>query len=1127
MSITYVLGRSGAGKSTKIISEIQERLKEKNDHRLILLVPEQYTLQGERDLIEKTENEGIIGAQVLSLNRLAYYVFQEVGGGTKEKISDLGKSMALKKVIGEVENKLTIYKRAMNQNGFIDKVKNVIKEFKQYDITPLDLMNCMNKIEDGTLKHKLGDVVLIYKAFNEYLKGKYMDSEDHINLFIESIEKASFLEGAEIWIDSIHYFTPQNLRIIEALMLKAKSVTIAITHDPENTDHNNLFYLSQNTLLEIKKIAKRNNLKEDTIDLNACRKVFNSRDAELKHLEKYFYHFPYKPYMESMNNIHVFAGGNLYSEIENVAAEISSLLRERNFRYKDIAVVSANIQGYKPIIDRVFNEYGIPFDIEEKRDIMTNPTVELVLSAVKIVAKGYLYEDMFRYLKTGLSNVRKNDVEELENYVLKYGIKGTLWFKDFTIEGEINLDELNTIRRMVIAPILELEKKLTKSLSVTEITGALFSFLENLEIKEQLEDSIERLKIKGNYEAAFYKGEIWNSVIEVFNQLSEIMGEVQINLNEYFNLLKSGFMSCEVGITPATLDQVLIGNMERAKNQNIKSLFIVGVNDGILPSAQAEEGLILDHEKKVLQKNGIHLSANSDNKILEERFITYTVLSKPSESIYISYAIADQEGRALRPSMLINQFKKVFPLLSVKSDLLSSQEQQLHLITHDVSTYKYLVENLRKYIDEEPINEIWWDVYQWYFNQSKWRDKIINTVSGLFYENQVYYLESSQAKLLYDKPIKASVSRLETFINCPFAHFIQYGLKPKERKEYQLNTPDIGKIYHEVIDLFARKVKEEDLNWNRISQEQCHNYIDEIIQELASRFENGVLYSTFRYQYLVKRLNRICKRALWTLIEHINMGDFKPWGHEIYFGENGDVPSVEIEVNEKETIFLEGRIDRVDFFEDEKGVYFKIIDYKSGAKDFNLSDVYYGFQLQLMVYLEAMLAGAKTLNQQSKPAGILYFKIDDPMINTIETNPEIIITEINKKLKMKGLVLNNAKIVRCFHRDIEKHSSVIPVALNKDGEISTSSSVATEEEFFLLLQHVKGLAKQMSQEIIRGKIKIEPSKKGKSNACQYCKFKTICQFDQSFKNNKYNIIKEMKNEEVLESLLRKEGEQHA
>ncbi|MDR5659332.1 helicase-exonuclease AddAB subunit AddB [Serpentinicella sp. ANB-PHB4] len=1119
MGITYIVGRSGTGKSAYLYKKVKEKLVKERENKIIVLVPEQYTLQAERDIIERLQVEGIMEVEILSFTRLAYHVLQEVGGLKKVKINEIGKSMVLKKVVKELEDQLTIYKKAVNQNGFIDKLNETITEFKQYDIMPYDL-NKNSDAYDNILKFKLQDLALIYNGFNEYLKGKYIDNEDHMDLLIESIEKSRFLEGKEVFIDGFHTFTPQTLRIIDKMMLVSKDIYITATVDLNSSD-NDLFFTPLNTLSKLREKANKNNTKERVIDLNKKVKERPIGSSEINHIEKRLFNFPIKPYTENVSNIEIFQASNLYSEVENVASKIISLLRDRDYRYRDIAIVSGNMDIYGPIIKRIFDEYHMPIFIDEKRDIMTNPIIEFILTSIKMVSTGYQYENVFRFIKTGFSSISKDEGEVLENYVLRYGIKGTLWFKDFSIPEGKDLSTLNQIRVKLIEPFRDFETKVKGKKSVREITEALFYFLKNIEIKDALETWIEELKYKGYYDYAHENSQIWNIVMDLFNQLSEILGHTEVRLDEYYKILESGFAASEVGVIPSTVDQILVGNLERSRSQNIKALFVVGVNDGVLPGVYDEAGILLDKEKNTLQENGLVLSPNSDMKMLEEKFAIYTVLSKPTNYLWLSYPLADSEGKALRASILIDQVKKLFPNLKSRGDIIPNEDQQLQLVSKPESTFKYLIENIRKAVDDEKIFEFWWEVYQWYFTHPKWKDEVLNIVSALFYQNQVYSIDGKQKGLFYDKPIKTSVSRLESYMNCPFAHFVQYGLKPQERKEYQLKTPDMGMIFHETIDRFAAITEEKEIDWKHISQEQCYLFIEEIINEVADQFENGLLHSTYSYKYLIKRLERISKRAIWTLIEHIKRGDFTPYGHEVRFGENQSIPPIEVVLENGEVLYLEGRIDRVDVFEDESGeVYYRVIDYKSGNKDLNLSDIYYGFQLQLMIYLDAVMSHDE---RNIKPGGLFYFKIDDPMIKSVEYDQDKILKEINKKLKMKGLVLNDVNLIQRMDRSIEKHSDIIPVALNKDRGVTKSSSVATEAQFRILLDHTKDLVKNAGHQITEGHIKIEPVKKGKQDACQYCKFSTMCQFDQKFEDNQYKHIKELKDEEVIKILQDKKG----
>lgn len=1139
MAIRYIFGRAGRGKSYLALEEIKEKLEEKEDKKLFLLVPEQFTLQAERDLIEKQELKGIMRAEVLSFTRLAHRVFSEVGGLTRVQINELGKNMILRKIADESSKELSIYKSIAKQDGFIEKLGELICEMKQNDVTPIELTMEYNEIEEDTiLKRKLNDIILLYERFNNYLKDRYVDNEDNVNLLIENIDRVEFLEDAEIWIDGFQTFTPQIFRVIEKLAEKVKNITITFTMElNSNEKDKDLFHINQKTYLKIKSIAQKLRLEEEVINLDITQREILPKGKEIEHIEKELYSYPYKQFKDEIANLEVFAGSNLYSELENVAAQIIHLVRNRGYRWNDIALVSGDLDSYSMILKRVFEEYNIPYFMDEKRSIMNNPMVELTLSSIQILGKGYQYEDVFRFLKTGFSDLTKDEVEELENYVLQYGIKGKAYFEPFTKgfekknnknENEADkskkIDEVekakyNNLRERFIAPFIRFEKKIYRKKKVGDITKALFEFIKDLNVEEKLNKWIEELREHKNFEYVNENTQIWNKIMEILDQLTEILAEESTNLKEYGRVLEAGFLACEVGVIPSTIDQVLVGSIERSKSQDIKALFVVGVNDGILPFSKENSGILLDHERESLEKKGLSIGTTLETSLLEEQFMIYSALSKPTEYLWISYAVADQEGKAMRQSILIDRFKKLFKNLNIKSDVVNTLDRQLHLITTPISTFKYMTENIRQNVDDKPMEDIWWDVYSWYSNEFEWEERRKLMVKGLFHQNQITYIGEKNARSLYDNPIKSSVSRLEKFANCPFSHFVTYGLRPKERKEYQLSNPDIGRLFHDSMEMFTKELVNEQVTWKDLTREQSDYLVEKVINEMVPEFEHGIMLSTHRYKYLVTRLKRISKRAMWTLTEHVKKGEFVPMGHEIIFGINGDIPPIIIELENGEKIYLEGRIDRVDILNDEEGNYVKIIDYKSGSKDFSLSDVYYGFQIQLMVYLDAVLSSqSKKHNGEAHPGGIFYFKIDDPMVKTTEKAVEEVEKEINKKLKMRGLVLKDVNIIKKIDEEIGRSSSIIPAGLNKDGEISKSSSALPEEDFKALLKHVRGLIKEIGEEMLKGNAKIEPFKKGGDTSCKYCEYISICQFDNSFHDNQYKNIKELKNDEVLEKI---------
>lgn len=1124
MTVKYIMGRACKGKSHFILNEISENLCNTGDEKLFLLVPEQFTLQAERDLIEKLALPGIMQIEVLSFTRLAERVFEEAGGLTRILLNTQGKGMILKKIIEENAHQLTIYQKASKQEGFVARFSDLLVELKQNDIMPEQLHNNIAQTEEQTIiRQKLQDIILIYEKFNDYLKGRYIDTEDYINLFINKIRQANFLKNSIVWIDGFTTFSSQSLKIIEEIMLRAKDTTISLTIDFSGDEPDReLFTLSRRSYNRLHEAAISNGLKEQFIKIDP-EPGDAFKKPEILNIESELYSYPYTVYEQDITNIEVFAAGNIYMEAENVAAQIISLARERGYRWKDIAVICNDMNVYGGLIKRVFHEYRIPFFIDEKKDIMNNPIIILILSLLDIIQRGYRYEDVFHCIKTGFCDLKTDECEKLENYVLKYGICGNRWKQEFEIGDEDFLDQVNQWRLTFINPLIKLEDKLRGKKNYAQITTALFEVLEEMRIPDKIEDKVEKLTEYNYYALASENSRIWNIVMEIFDQMVEIMGDQEVTLKEYKKVLEAGFGSYEIGIIPTTIDEVLIGNIQRSKSQDIKALFVIGVNDGVLPANREEEGILTGEEKDFLEEKGLEIGLNREMRSLEESFLIYSALSKPSDYLWLSFALADEEGRALRPSLIIERFKQIFSKLEIKSDLISDRQVQLEMISTPESTFKYLIQNLRQWLDGKQMEDFWWDVYGWYYGNSKWQESRSLMINGFSHQNQVAGIGQERARCLYNLPLRSSISRLEQFVSCPFAHFIRYGLSPREREMYTVDAPDIGDIFHNSLSAFASKLEENNLNWFELEREKCELIMDEVMDEQVLNHGHGVLASNYRYKYLAERLKRISRRAVWTLTEHLKSGRFIPLGYEIRFGDGGVFPAIEIDLENGEKLYLEGRIDRVDILDDNNASYVKVIDYKSGEKKFSLSDVYYGISLQLLIYLKAVIAGkAEHEKHEVKPAGILYFKIDDPLVDTEEKVIENIEKQISKELKMKGLVLKDVNIVREMDCNIQGHSSIIPAGINKDNGFYHNSSVMEEEDFIALISHVENLVKQIGNEIVQGRIKIEPLKTDKNEKCNYCKFKSVCQFDQMFEDNNFRNVRDLKDNEVI-ARIRKEN----
>ena len=1119
MTVRYLTGRNSTAKSQQIFAEIKQTLHSGTENRLILLVPDQFTFQTERDLIRSLDIPGIMQVEVLSFNRLGERVINEAGGRTRTTIDEQGKHMVLRKVINDNLHNLGIYSKVAKHPGFVEQVSELIAEIKRYQVNIDDMVAACTS---EAMLAKTSDIKVIYNAFNDYLQGRYIDLEDKSNLVVEKMTNCSWLKDSHIWIDDFITFTPQRLQVIEQLLLLAEEITFSFTLDLSASRRDaQLFSPSNYTYKKIHSLADNLGLKQELIvvpDIDADQKV------ALKHLEKELYAYPSRVWEDEVEGLSVFAAANISSEVEQAASRIIKFARENSWHWKDIVIICSDMENYSYLIRRIFPEYGIPFFIDDKRDIMDNPIIEYLMALLDILIRNFRFDDVVRMLKTGLLDLTADDVEELENYMLAYGIQGDKWKHDFIYGPPEELEKLNQLRIRIAEPIFELQTNIKSATSYAARTRQLYDFLEQRSIQTGLLNWIEDLREQNLHEQVLQNTQVWNIVMQIFDQIVTIMGDDICTLKEYRSVLESGFTSFKLGMIPPTVDQVIIGSLQRLKSRGARGLMVLGVNDGKLPAAGNPNGILLDEEKQGLEEKGIILSSSREQRMDEERFIIYSALTRATDEVVLSYALADVQGKALRPSLLIDRVKKIFPRIKQNSDLVENRMSQLQLVSTPISTYKYLIENMRRFLDDKPIEDFWWDILGWYQNNPDWEALHTMTGKAFFHRNQLHYVEPKEAKRLYTRPFRTNVSQLEKFAACPFAHFIQYGMRARERKQYTVEFPDIGNIFHESILKYGNRLSEEKHDWLNLTQDQCEVMVDEIMEELTADYGNGVFQSNNRYMNLKDRLKRVSRRATWTITEHMKKGEFQLLGHEIAFGKGKDFPAIEVELNNGEILYLEGRVDRIDYFNLPDSTYIKIIDYKSGNKYMQIDDVYYGLSLQLFIYLSALLKSDHPNFQSTlKPAGVFYFKIDDPMITTEQMDMDKIESELRKALKMRGITLKDVEVVRAIDREIVKDSEVLPVTLKSDGDFSKNSSVLSEDEWHVILNYVEAKVAGLSEQILSGRVSIEPYKKNNNdNACTYCNYKAICQFDMLFEGNQYKYLQKYNMEQVLQLMEKSE-----
>lgn len=1140
MSIRFIYGRAGTGKSKFCIDEIADKISKNETNKLLLLVPEQYTFTTENRVLRSIGEVAFLRTEVLSFKKMARTVFDECGGRVKEIIKESGRNMLIHKVLNENMDSLDYFKKISREQGFNEIVSEMITEFKKYNIDTQNLREISERLNDNELSQKLSELSLIYEAFNLKMHEGYIDGDDELTLLNRKLIEKNIYKGAEVWIDEFTTFTPQQLDIIRILAKECKRVNITLCMDGDSTRNKNdditdVFNSIKNTENKILKIMKENNIAYDVpINLNNDNpyRFINSR--ELRHIEKYFFSYPFNSFNGEIKDVSLYKANNIYDEVERVAKEIVRLVRDKGYRYKDISVVCRNIDDYEKITAVVFNDYNIPYFIDKKLQLLGNPLIILITSVFEIMFKNWSYESVFKYLKSGLTGIDNNYIDILENFVLEKGIKGYKWIsKDIINENWFNSGKELTEEEIAIAEIMEevrrpvmiFHNKINEKHTVKDICKSIYEFLLDIGAFQRIDSWIEKFEELNLENKVKEYSQVESIVIDTLDQAVDVLGEEKLDSFEFFKILNSGFSNEEIGVIPVALDQVNIGDVARIKGREVKALYIMGINDGIFPSANKEEGILSDRDRGVLNELGISLASDTRSKVFEEQFLLYTALTIGSEYLMLSYPMADFEGKSLRPSIVISRIKKILPNLVEESSMynLDIKKNKYSKVVSPTTTFNELILAVRRDFDKEDIEEYWPAVYNWFKNNDDYKDKVENIFKGLTYSNTGDKVAKRKLKELYQNDMGKlvfSVSRLEKYAECPFSYFVQYGLKAKNRKVYEFTPPDLGSFVHEVLDSFTNKVKQEGILWSQLNKEKCKEIISNLIDKRLEEESNSILNSTNRYKYLAKRFKRVISKSVAVISEQIGKGEFEVFKTEFNFGSYNTGEAIALNLPSDEKIYLQGRIDRIDTLDLDGDTYVRIIDYKTGAKKFDLNELYYGLQMQLLVYLDALIKNSKyILNKQVKPGAVLYFKIDDPIIKgKKEMTTEEVEVEVLDALKMKGLVLKDARVVRAMDKDIEGYSLVIPAAFKKDGDFKSNSDVITEEEFKMLREYVNRKMIELCEDMLSGNIKVEPTKYSNKTHCEYCDFAAICQFDTNIKDNKYKIVIKKSQEEIWNNI---------
>lgn len=1137
MSLRFCFGPSGSGKSHRIYEEIMQRAAEEPGRNFLIIVPDQFTMQTQKDLVMRSDRDGILNIDVLSFGRLSHRILEEVGTKEMPVLDDTGKSLVLQKVAADLKEQLPAMGSLLHKQGYIHEVKSAISEFMQYGISTQDMDKLITSAQKrGALAMKLKDLKTLYRGFQDYIRDHFITTEETLDVLRRSLSKSKILKGSVVVFDGFTGFTPIQNRLIQELMRVCAetivTVTIGVGEDPYKMDgEQKLFHLSKKTVADLEKLAAEAEVErgEDLFVKGGPNRF--AKAPALHYLEQNLFRYQYEPYAGEQQEIHMFEALSPREEVHQTALYIRHLIREQGMTYRDIAVVIGDLEGYASYVETEFGQLEIPCFLDRTRGIVLNPMIEYIKSALQLYIKDFSYDTVFHFLRSGMADISREEIDELENYVIRTGARGyRTYSRLFTrrteemqgnAEGseqaeEKTMERLNRIRQQFMDAVEILH--MGSQEKAGDYVSHLYDFLEQNQVQQKLLNYQQQFEKEGDLSRAREYAQIYRLVMDLLDQVYELLGEEEISRQEFADILEAGFGEITVGTIPQNVDRIVVGDMERTRLKQVKVLFFLGVNDGNIPKNASKGGIISDMDREFLIESGTEMAPSPRQQMYIQRLYLYLNMTKPSEQLYLSYAKVNSEGKGIRPSYLIDTVRKLFPAMSVEYP---QNRSRLEQIEGRQEGARYLAEELREYVEgtlPEEERQDFYLMYRAYEADAVGRDLLTRAAFRRYRESG---LSRIVARALYGQQLENSVSRLETYAACACRHFLQYGLSLQEREEFGFEASDMGTVYHAVLENFAGKLAESNLTWWDFTEDFAAKAVKESVEAYAATYGETVLYSSARNEYAITRMSRILTRTVLTLQKHLKQGSFQPDDYELSFRFAEDLDSIHVDLSEDEKMHLQGRIDRIDVSEDAEHVYVKVIDYKSGNRKFNLAALYYGLQLQLVVYMNAAMEmeSRKHPDKEIVPAALLYYHIDDPTIETpVELTDEQINEQILAKLRMNGVVNSDPGVVERLDRYMQDKSVVIPVEKKKDGSFSARSGVLSREEMQLISSYVDAKIRSIGREILDGKIAANPYEKGNEEACTYCAYKKVCGFDGSIPGYEKRQLEDLDKQALMQRM---------
>ncbi len=1134
MSLKLILGGSGSGKSTRLFSKIVEDAQRNPDRSYIIIVPEQFTMQTQRELVMMSPAGGILNIDVLSFQRLAHRVFNETGVQTGSVLTETGKNLVIRRAAAGCRDRLTVMKEKLDQPGYVSEIKSILSELAQYEISDGDLDEMISLSEKRPfLQAKLQDLQILREASREYRKDKFVTGEELLDVFAAAAAKSELVKKSVFAFDGFTGFTPVQMNALRAIFSLAPEVRITLTMDVrERMDgkypEHGLFALTHRSMQALYQLAEETHTRILEPEMIRESQGRFKKGSALEHMERNLLRYSKRGMPQSRDGISLHVSSNPAAEVRFAARKIRKLMDEEQMRCSSIAVITGDPTTYADPVRRTFREYGIPFFIDETASIGLNPCLEFIRGALEMMDRNFSYESVFRFLRCGCVQIPDEDIDRLENCVLAMGIRGrNRWEMEWTGRTRTILEEETAACTQIRGQLMEKLGPFVETFSgrghkVSEYAEALYDLLDAFDVEAQMRENAKRLREAGEEARAREYEQVFGAVVKLLDEVYELLGDEVCPRKEFAQILEAGFSDARIGVIPPGLDEVHVGDMERTRLSHVKVLFFLGANDGWIPKREEKGGIMSTLERDFLDEAGIVLAPGERESGFIQRFYLYLCLTKPSDRLYLSRSRGDSDGKSMRPSYLLKEMMRMFPGLEETDE--DEADRTVRTAGSDEELLSVLADQLREAGVDGEIPASAMELMRKYLQDPAYSvqvRKMADAAFGIFGQAS---LSEESARLLYGDQLQDSVTRLEQFASCAFEHFAGYGLSLKEREVYRVKAADLGNIFHQAMEMFSKKMQEQGYSWFTVSEEVVGTLLDQSVDESVKEYGAGMFFDTARSRYSIERIRRIVHRSVWATLIQIRAGKFEPALFEAGFVSDRHLDG---DGQRGRMMRLRGRIDRIDTYTEGNKEYVKVVDYKSGGTTFNLPEVFYGLQLQLAVYLAAAMEMEQHRHPDREiyPAGLFYYRLQDPLIaGTAGQTREQSEAALLGELKPSGLMNSSDEVIDALDSGFEKESKVIPASRTKDGRLGARSAAVTDKQMAQLLRFVKKRMDQLGIRILDGEIAPDPYKLGSKEACEWCAFKDLCGFDPRLPGCRYRLLNKQKEEEIWQQIDEESGD---